>query len=49
MLLISSEMSEPLGLAERIAVMHEGSLQGVLDRSQATQGGIMELALRFTS
>ena len=43
--LISSEMSELLGLADRIAVMHEGSLQGVLHRTEATQERIMELAL----
>jgi ribose transport system ATP-binding protein len=43
--LISSEMSELLGLADRVAVMHEGKLQGVLDRNEATQERIMELAL----
>jgi ribose transport system ATP-binding protein len=43
--LISSEMPELLGLADRVAVMHEGSLQGILPRSEATQERIMELAL----
>jgi ribose transport system ATP-binding protein len=43
--LISSEMPELLGLADRVAVMHDGSLQGVLNRSEATQEKIMELAL----
>jgi ribose transport system ATP-binding protein len=43
--LISSEMPELLGLADRVAVMHDGKLQGVLDRSEATQERIMELAL----
>jgi ribose transport system ATP-binding protein len=47
--LISSEMSELLGLADRVAVMHEGELQGILPRSEATQERIMELALQFTS
>ncbi len=47
--LISSEMPELLGLADRIAVMHEGSLQGVLPRTEATQERIMELALQFTA
>ena len=46
-LLISSEMSELLGLADRIAVMHEGTLQGVLPRAEASQERIMELALQF--
>ena len=43
--LISSEMPELLGLADRVAVMYEGGLQGVLPRSEATQERIMELAL----
>jgi ribose transport system ATP-binding protein len=47
--LISSEMPELLGLADRVAVMHEGRLQGVLDRTEATQERILELALQFTS
>ena len=48
-LLISSDMPELMGLSDRIAVMHEGSLQGVLPRSEATQERIMELALQFTA
>jgi len=43
--LITSEMPELLGLADRVAVMHEGALQGILDRADATQERIMELAL----
>ena len=43
--LISSEMPELLGLADRVAVMHEGALQGILPRAEATQEKIMELAL----
>jgi ABC-type sugar transport system ATPase subunit len=43
--LISSEMSELLGLADRVAVMHEGRLQGILPRSEATQERILQLAL----
>jgi ribose transport system ATP-binding protein len=48
-LLISSDMPELLGLSDRIAVMHEGSLQGVLPRAEATQERIMELALQTTA
>jgi ribose transport system ATP-binding protein len=44
-LLISSEMSELIGLADRVAVMHEGTLQGVLPRAEVTQERIMELAV----
>jgi ribose transport system ATP-binding protein len=43
--LISSEMPELLGLADRIAVMNEGSLQGILPRAEASQERIMALAL----
>jgi len=48
-LLISSEMPELLGLSDRVVVMHEGSLQGILSRAEATQERIMELALQFTA
>jgi len=48
-LLISSEMPELLGLSDRVAVMHEGVLQGILPRDEATQERIMELALQFTA
>jgi ribose transport system ATP-binding protein len=44
--LISSEMPELIGLSDRVAVMHEGSLQGILPRADATQERIMELALQ---
>jgi ABC-type sugar transport system ATPase subunit len=44
-LLVSSEMPELLGLADRVAVMHDGALQAVLPRSEVTQERIMELAL----
>ncbi len=43
--LISSEMPELLGLADRVAVMHEGNLEGILPRNEATQERIMQLAL----
>jgi len=48
-LLISSEMPELLGLSDRIAVMHDGAIAGVLSRAEATQERIMELALQLTS
>jgi rhamnose transport system ATP-binding protein len=44
-LMISSELPEVLGLSDRIAVMHAGSIAGVLDRREATQDGILHLAL----
>ncbi len=44
-LMISSELPEALGMADRIAVMHEGRLAGILSRQEATQERIMALAL----
>jgi ABC-type sugar transport system ATPase subunit len=44
-LLISSEMSELLGLADRIAVMHQGAVRGVLSRAEASQERVMAVAL----
>ena len=44
-LMISSELPEILGMSDRIAVMHEGRVAGVLERSDATQEKILALAL----
>lgn len=43
-LMISSELPEILGMSDRIMVMHEGKLSGILDRENATQENIMALA-----
>lgn len=43
-ILISSDLPEVLGMSDRIAVMCEGHLTGVLDRSEATQEKVMQLA-----
>ena len=45
-ILISSEMPEVLGMSDRVVVMHEGKVTGLLDRDEATQVKIMELAAR---
>lgn len=45
-LMISSEMPEVLGMSDRIMVMHEGRVSGVLDRAEADQVKIMELAAK---
>jgi ABC-type sugar transport system ATPase subunit len=43
--MISSELPEVLGMADRILVMHEGRVTGeVADARRATQAQIMELA-----
>ena len=44
-LMISSELSEIVGMSDRIAVMHEGRIAGVLDRAETTQEKILNLAL----
>jgi rhamnose transport system ATP-binding protein len=44
-LMISSELPEILGMSDRIMVMHHGKIVGTLDRPEATQERIMELAL----
>lgn len=44
-IMISSEMPEAIGMADRIYVMNEGSIKGVLDRKEATQDKILHMAL----
>lgn len=43
-ILISSELPEVLKLSDRIAVLNQGKLTGILDHSLATQEKIMSLA-----
>lgn len=45
-IMISSELPEVLGMSDRIMVMHEGHMTGILPRSEADQVKIMELAAR---
>jgi len=44
-IIISSELPEALGMADRIYVMNEGKIKGVLTKEEATQEKIMHLAL----
>lgn len=44
-LMISSELPEVLGMSDRIAVMRQGTIAGVLDRGDATQDRVLALAL----
>jgi rhamnose transport system ATP-binding protein len=44
-LMISSELPEILGMSDRAAVIHDGTIFGMLDRSEATQSKILALAL----
>ncbi len=41
---ISSEMEEVLGISDRIAVMHEGRITGILNRDQFSEEAVMRLA-----
>lgn len=44
-IMISSELPEILGMSDRIAVMRGGTVAGTIDRSQATQEAVLELAI----
>ena len=44
--MVSSDLPEVLGMADRIVVMHDGRITGTIaDAKQATQESIMELAV----
>lgn len=43
-IMISSEMPEVLGMADRVLVMHDGKMTGIVDREEATQELIMKYA-----
>ena len=44
-IMISSELPEVLGMADRIYVMHDGRIKGEIDRANASQESIMKLAI----
>ena len=44
-LMISSDMEEILHVSDRVAVMHEGKISGVLERPDCTEENIMQLAV----
>jgi len=43
-IIVSSELPEIIGVADRIAVMHEGRLAGFLQGEQVSEENIMKLA-----
>jgi ribose transport system ATP-binding protein len=47
-IMISSELPEVLRLSDRIAVMCDGRLTGIIDNKDANQNLIMELATKFS-
>jgi ribose transport system ATP-binding protein len=44
-LMISSDMEEVLNISDRVAVMHEGHLTGILGRNECTEENVMRLAV----
>jgi len=44
LIVISSEMEEVLGISDRIAIMHEGRITGVLEREQFSEEAVMAFA-----
>jgi ribose transport system ATP-binding protein len=44
-LMISSDMEEFLNVSDRIAVMHEGEISGVLERTDCNEENVMQLAV----
>jgi ribose transport system ATP-binding protein len=44
-LMISSDMEEVIGVSDRIAVMHEGSINGVLQRPNFSEYNVLRLAI----
>ena len=47
-LMVSSELPEVLGMADRVVVLHEGVMTGTLDRNEAVPDAIMALAVGST-
>ena len=45
-ILISSEMQEVISVSDRIVVMHEGRVTGIVDRKEFSQEMIMQLAIK---
>ena len=44
-LMISSDMEEVIGVSDRVAVMHEGRISGMLDRDRFSEENILKLAV----
>jgi ribose transport system ATP-binding protein len=44
-MMISSDMEEILGESDRIAVMHEGEITGILNRDESSEEAVMKLAV----
>ena len=47
--MISSDMEEVLNISDRVAVMHEGRMTGILERNECTEENVMRLAVGATN
>ena len=45
-IMVSSEMPEVLGMADRVVVMRNGRVSGILDNKELTQEMILEHSLK---
>ena len=45
-ILVSSEMQEVMSVADRIVVMHEGRVTGILKRDEFSQEAVMRLSIK---
>jgi ribose transport system ATP-binding protein len=48
-IMISSDMEEILGVSDRIAVMSEGQITGILSRGMFDEEAVMHLAVGYES
>jgi len=44
-LMISSDMEEVIGVSDRVAVMHEGEISGILERADFSEMSVLRLAI----
>ena len=44
-LMISSDMEEVIGVSDRVAVMHEGEISGMLERADLSEINVLRLAI----
>ena len=48
LLMISSDMEEVIGVCDRVAVMHEGGIAGILERPGFSEQNVLRLAVGAT-